>query len=318
MPARSGSDRVHPQTVLPRELFRRPMPVPADLGGEEAARRQKAGQFGGDRAIRGQPVGAAVERPDRVVLPHLGRQAGDSGALDIRGIGDHRVEPAGQCRGPASDDKLRPRADAEPLGVVARRPGGARRDIDPDAARCRDTRTAAPAAGTRCRCRDRENGRRRSRSGNRASTASTTVSLSGRGSSVSADSRNSRPQNSRRPTIRLSGSRASIRSSIAETRACCARGQQAFRMREDFGRGQVERRREQRPGAPPRLVDPGLVAQGATSGDVSSAAPTGERSLGTHASRHPSTVASLAARSAAVSASMISSSASPDMILSIL
>ena len=80
-------------------------------------------------------------------------------------------------------------------------------------------------------------------------------------------------------------------------------------MREDFGRGQVERRREQRPGAPPRLVDPGL---GQGDGGMF------ERGADRGVSAHASTAASLAARSAAVSASMISSSASPDMILSIL
>src|SRR6266851_193424 len=62
----------------------------------------------------------------------------------------------------------------------------------------------------------------RLRSGSRDSTASTTLSLSDRGSSVSADSTNSSPQNSRLPTIRLSGSRAIIRVSTSETRASSA------------------------------------------------------------------------------------------------
>ena len=56
------------------------------------------------------------------------------------------------------------------------------------------------------------------RFGNRASTASTSVSLSGRGSSVSGDRTKSRPQNSRRPSTRLSGSRAAARRVIASIR----------------------------------------------------------------------------------------------------
>src|SRR4051812_28208926 len=85
--------------------------------------------------------------------------------------------------------------------------------------------------------------------------------------------------------------------------------QLAFRIRENFGCGEVERRREQRPGASSRLVDPGLRQGGSGKFD---------RGADRIVSGHASMVASLAARSAAVSASMISSSASPDMILSIL
>src|SRR5215469_11817904 len=61
--------------------------------------------------------------------------------------------------------------------------------------------------------------RGRPRSGRRASTASTRVSVSGRGSSVSGDSMKSRPQNSRVPRMRLNGSCASVRRSIAATRS---------------------------------------------------------------------------------------------------
>ena len=141
-----GRDPRDAQTV-PRQNCRYGRGLPeADLGGEEAVGRQQPGQLGGDRAVRGQPIGAAVERPDRIVLPYLGRQDGDRGSLDVGGVGDHGVEPAGQRRRPASDDKMRPRADAEPLGIVTRGPGGARRDIDPDTARLPGTRTSSASS----------------------------------------------------------------------------------------------------------------------------------------------------------------------------
>src|SRR5580693_2930004 len=59
------------------------------------------------------------------------------------------------------------------------------------------------------------------RSGSRLSTASMTVSVSGRGSRVSADRLNSRPQNSRFSKMRLKGSPATMRCNSARTRLIC-------------------------------------------------------------------------------------------------
>ncbi len=241
-------------------------------------------------------------------MPHLGRQAGDRGALDIRRVCDHRVEPAGQRRGPASDGKLRPPADAEPLGVVAGRSGGARRDIDPDAARRRvlGQQRQQQAAGA----------------GAEIEKAVRPVALRQPGQHGLDDrlafgagvERIRRQQEFEPPEFAPPddpAQRLARQHPVQHRRDArlLRRSQQALRIRKDFGRRQVERRREQRPGAPPRLVDPGLGQR--ESGMF-------ERGADRDVPAHASTAASLAARSAAVSASMISSSASPDMTLSIL
>ena len=166
-----------------------------------------------DRAIRVR-ARRRRRRARRIwaVLPHLARQDGDSGVLDIRR--DCRP-PRRTFRSVSRSSFRRQIAPALPMpsrsALLRCRSGGARCAMSTPMPLAAGYWRAAPAAGTRCRCRDRGSGRRGSRSGKRASIASTTVSLSGRGSSVSADSRSLRPENSRRPTIRLSGSRASIR-----------------------------------------------------------------------------------------------------------
>ena len=77
----------------------------------------------------------------------------------------------------------------------------------------RETPTMRPAAGSRCRCPGPGSVAAADGAEKAAMAASISVSDSGRGIRVAGDTANSRPQNSRRPRISASGSRASRRAS---------------------------------------------------------------------------------------------------------
>ena len=165
----------------------------ADLGGEEAARPATAA------AVRRRSRDTRPARRRRRRAPGSGRIAAPRAA----GRRSRRARYKEDWRSPRRTGRSAPRPSFRRQNAPARRCRAARHCRAPSwrrparyRSRCRsppDTRTAAPAADSRCRYRDRENGKARSRSGKRVSTASTIVSLSGRGSSVSADSRNSQP-----------------------------------------------------------------------------------------------------------------------------
>ncbi len=175
---------------------------------------------------------------------------------DIGRVGDDYIESAGDSRRPISHREMRALAKPEPPGVIPRGPDRATRDVDRRSRSPAGTRIRAPKEGTRCRSPDRESDRRAARSASRASTASTMVSLSGLGSSVSGESTNSSPQNSRLPMIRLSGSCAVIRQSILRGSGLLRGGQNRFRMREDVVGRHFKRRSEQPASLPARLIEP--------------------------------------------------------------
>ena len=107
----------------------------ADFDKEPARRRKQPGDLRRQRAVGVEPVGAAVEREPRVVLPDLARQAGDVAAGNVGRIGDDQIEGPFEALGPVGDANLDPRDEAERLeiGVRLRRRAGA--EIDADAAR---------------------------------------------------------------------------------------------------------------------------------------------------------------------------------------
>ena len=98
-----------------------------------------------------------------------------------------RSKAAGERSSPiARDERLRPptpfRSRVAPRGAGA--PEG---PVDPDADGRRAARAAARPGDSRSRCRDRRSARRRSGRGTRSRAVSTTVSVSGRGTRVSAE-----------------------------------------------------------------------------------------------------------------------------------
>ena len=199
---------------------------------------------------------------------------------------------------------------AECRGIAARSHRRAQGDVDTKPGRSREfgeeRQQDAAGAGaeiekTRAVPRDREP---------RRNTASTTVSVSGRGSSVSGDRPNSRPQNSRRPRMRLNGSRSAIRSNASRTRSvCCSSSTCSGWPRSSAGvrsRAEATNRRAGGEARRIRLATASRRPRRATS--RASPSPRAQ----------PSTVANRAAWSSARIASMISSSASPLITLSIL
>ena len=94
-------------------------------------------------------------------------------------------------------------------GVAAGECRRLRREVHADAEGGSGTLSAAPAAGSRCRCRDRECGAAADVRRRRPARPRSGFPSPGRGIRVAAETRNSRLQNSRRPMIRASGSRAS-------------------------------------------------------------------------------------------------------------
>ena len=163
----------------------------------------------GRRSDRHRARRAAIEGQARVVEGDLGRQTGECRARRYRAGCETTASNLPATAAPQSPTIKRARS-ARPSARHCAAPSSAAR------ARCRcqtrsqpGIRRAAPAECSRCRCRDRESGNGAGRGrATAASTASTMVSVSGRGSRVSATGANSRPQNSRRPRMRLNGSRA--------------------------------------------------------------------------------------------------------------
>ena len=84
-----------------------------------------------------------------------------------------------------------------------------------------------------------------------------TVSVSGRGSRVSADKLNSSPQNSRLSKMRLKGSPPSMRRNSARTRLICCSSNARSGMTEEIGLRYRESSGNQSTGLPPGIRDPG-------------------------------------------------------------
>ena len=95
MPARSAlgaAAGVNPAAIIKPRLS--PLwPCPASTT-RAAARRQKAGRLRNQRAIGVQPVGAAIERAQRIVIPDLRGETGDVGRADIGRVRNDQIERA--------------------------------------------------------------------------------------------------------------------------------------------------------------------------------------------------------------------------------
>jgi hypothetical protein len=85
---------------------------------EMAIRRDQPLRFARDRAIGVEPVNAAVEGAARVAAD-LRRECRDIVARDIRRIGHHQIEAAGERRAKIADDNVRAREQAEFVRVAA-------------------------------------------------------------------------------------------------------------------------------------------------------------------------------------------------------
>ena len=67
----------------------------AGLHDQGSAGRQTASRLRDQRAVGIQPVGAAVERGQGIVIPDLHRQTADISRTDIGRIRDNQIERAG-------------------------------------------------------------------------------------------------------------------------------------------------------------------------------------------------------------------------------
>ena len=167
---------------------------------------------GKDAAVGIEPVRAAVEGAGGIVVADLGRKGRDRARGDIGRIGDDQLEGLAERRAPVAGDEGRAQSATPFATGVAGAPSRAPRA----SGRRRSRGRPAARAGARpednpSRCRDRECAGRAARSGMAASAASTTVSVSGRGTSVSGESAKGRPQNSCCPRMRATGSWTSRR-----------------------------------------------------------------------------------------------------------
>ena len=215
----------------------------AKLQHQRPARCKQPPCVGGDRPIGIEPVEPAIERAARIVVAHLGRQRRDVARAHIGRVGDDQVERS--RRAPRRNRRRR-----TPRGPPSRVP----RALSRAQARAAVLDIGADAEGFRQFGQQREQERARAGAeigdaqraatarfgSSAASAASTTVSVSGRGTSVSALSRSGSPQNSLRPRMRATGSRASRRAASAAMAPASLGGEPAVRLRGE--RGVIERR----------------------------------------------------------------------------
>ena len=182
----------------------------AKLDHQHAVGLEQPGGLSRNGAIGVETIDAAIERAARVA-PDLRGERGDVAAGDVGRVADDEVEAAGQRRAEIREHEFRARSEAEPARIVARGRQRLVADVGADAGGVRQLAEAAPAGSRRCRCRDRRCGTRRRAAPIKSSAVSTTVSVSGRGTSVASLRFNDSPQNSLKPTMRAIGSRASRR-----------------------------------------------------------------------------------------------------------
>ncbi len=181
----------------------------------------------GDGAISGKSIRAAIERQTRIVVPDIRLQMIDIAGLDIGRIGHNKIERAAQ-----GGRKIAGSENARAAKAADRRHWRVQslmhRRCDPFQCRMRSAIHATARAGSRrSRCRDRRCATRRfCDRATASSAASTTVSVSGRGTSVPAESRKRRLQNSECPIMRAIGSRLRRRVANAPTVAFASRARQ--------------------------------------------------------------------------------------------
>ena len=172
-----------------------------------------------------------------------------------------RSKRAGERSGPVGQRRRQRVADP-----VAPRIGAGRRERRRATGRCRGRWPAGSSCSSATRRQPEPVPRSRMRkgacrSGSRRSAVSTTVSVSGRGTRVSGESAKGRPQNSRSPRIRATGSRARRRAveggeAVAPPRRSAARPD----ARREFDCVDAERReQQQRARRGPALSSPAVV-----------------------------------------------------------
>ena len=177
-----GSATIQPAAIRssPRTLA---WPAPSSTTRmPSGASRRRASR--GDRRDSHQGLSAAVERHARIVIAHFRAPAPRFAAGDIGRIGDDEIERAAQAPRHNRRRQNRARSTQAARHCRARRASAPILTSVPTPNAFGNSATA-PAAARRSRCRDR-----RCASGMRAvariaaSAASTTVSVSGRGTSV--------------------------------------------------------------------------------------------------------------------------------------
>ena len=115
-------------------------------------RSEHAPGVGGNSAVAGKPVGAAVER-DQWIVAYFGRQTRDVGRCDIGRVNHDEIAAAGERRTEVASDEMRARIELELSSVVAggRECGDAAigRDADGIGQFGQQREQQRPAAGTK-------------------------------------------------------------------------------------------------------------------------------------------------------------------------
>ena len=121
----------------------------AELDHQVPAAGKQAPRIGGDRPIAVEPVGAAVERAQRIVSRTSGGSAAMSPRRDIGRVDTTRSKPPRSAAPKSQADEMRAPVEAEPPRIVARGRERCGVDVGADAGRIRAIRTAAPAGSRR-------------------------------------------------------------------------------------------------------------------------------------------------------------------------
>ena len=233
----------------------RRLPAPISAANSPPGAQQPR-QIGGDRAVGGEPVGAAIERQARIVVarPRAATPAISRGG-DVGRIGDDDVELAVDRPAQSPTDEARrspsPSRLALPRAVTAA-PGPIRRRGRSPA----DIPTAAPARDSRCPCRGRENGRRVHAPADAPAPPRPVSRSPAAGRACRARTRNRGPR-TRAGQRCGSAARAPARAGASGDPFASS----SVIMRSGWAntsvRRQAERRRQQPPRPPARLVEPG-------------------------------------------------------------
>ena len=182
-----GRSSVNPAAVIKPSIIARSGRVRLPRQGRR--RGQQPCGLRNERAIGVKPVVAAVERAMRIVFADLGGETGDIGRADIGRVGDDQVETARQCRGIVAGDECGAVRQARGRALLCAVCSAAVADVGADAIGFRQFGQQRQQNCARARA-DIGNAQRRSRREARSisSATSTSISVSGRGTSVAVDS----------------------------------------------------------------------------------------------------------------------------------
>src|SRR5829696_8352042 len=109
------------ETGRRRDGAHRRLLVKADLDDEPAAWGEEPAGVGKDAAVSIEPVRAAVEGADGIVVADLGGKGRDRARGDIGRIRDDQFEGLAERRAPVASDEARPVRDTVATSVLARR-----------------------------------------------------------------------------------------------------------------------------------------------------------------------------------------------------